>query len=400
MKRLFLLCAASFAALSLSAQTAGEEVVKVGAYTFTKVVDNPTTSVKNQASSGTCWAYSGIAAIESDIIKHKGEQFKNLDLSELYVARNSYYDRFVKYVRMHGKINFSEGGSFADVIESIDRYGLVPQDVYQGLNYGYDVNVFGELWAVLKGYADAVILNKNKKLTTAWRQGFEAILDTYFGEIPESFTYNGQTFTPKSFAEYLGVRKDDYLSICSFTHVPYGEMHIIEVPDNWVYGESLNIPLDEFVAIHDTALLSGYTSAWASDVSEKGFSHKNGLCVFIADKAADIPGDEQAKWEQVNKNKAAGKPVVEIEREVNAENRQSWYDNYETTDDHGMQITGIYTDQDGKRFYRVKNSWRDDSNKYGGFFYASQVFFKAKTLSYMIHKKSLPKKFLKKYGVE
>ncbi len=401
MKRLFLACVALLATSSLFAQsTTTEDVVKVGPYTFTKVIDNPTTTVKNQASSGTCWAYSAIATIESDIIKHKGEQFKNIDLSELYVARNSYYDRFVKYVRMHGKINFSEGGSFADVVESMERYGVVPQEVYQGLNYGYDKNVFGEIWAVLKGYADAVIANKNGKLTTAWRDGFNAILDTYFGKLPETFMYNGVEYTPKSFAKYLGFSKHDYISLCSFTHVPFGENHIIEVPDNWIYGVSVNVTLDDLVAINEEVLNNGYTVAWASDVSEKGFSHKTGLCLLVADNAKQIPGDEQAKWEKVNKDRKEGAPAIEVEREVTPQLRQDWYDNYETTDDHGMQLTGIYKDQDGKIFYRVKNSWDTKSNPYGGFFYTSQTFFKGKTLNIMIHKNSLSKKTLKKLGVK
>ncbi len=400
MKKLLLMACAAIIATSSFAQNGGKDVEKVGAYTFTKVIDNPTTSVKNQASSGTCWSYSAIAAIESDVIKHKGSAFKNLDLSELWVARNSYYDRFVKYVRMHGKINFSEGGSFEDVVDAIDRYGIVPQKVYEGLEYGYDVNVFGEIWEVLKAYADAIIKNKNKKLTTVWREGFNAILDTYFGEMPKTFTYNGKEYTPQSFAKYLGITKDDYVSFCSFTHVPYGEMHVIEVPDNWIYGASMNLPLDEFVALHDEAIKNGYTSSWGADVSEKGFSHKTGLCLLVADNVKDIPGDEQAKWESIQKERKSGNTKsIEVERTVTPELRQAWYDNYETTDDHGMQITGIYTDQEGNTFYRVKNSW-NTSNPLGGFFFASQTYFKGKTLNFMIHKNSLSKKTLRKYNLD
>lgn len=395
-KFLFSALAFAMAVTTLSAQ----EAVKVGAYEFTKVVENQATSVKNQASSGTCWAYSGIATIESDIIKEKGQQFKDLDLSEIYVARHAYSDKFVKYVRMHGDLNFAEGGSFEDVVEMINKYGIVPQEVYEGLEYGYDKNVFGEIWEVFKGYADGIIANKNKKLTTKWREGFEALLDTYFGAVPETFMYEGVEYTPKSFAQYLGFKRDNYISFCSFTHVPYGEMHIIEVPDNWIYGQSLNVTLDDFVAIHDEVLMNGYTSAWGSDVSEKGFAHGAGLCTLPANSIDEIPGDERAKWEAVHADGKKATGGVAIEKEVTVENRQAWYDNYETTDDHGMQIVGIYKDQDGKIFYKVKNSWAESSNKFGGYFYVSQTFFKAKTLNFLVHKNSLSKKTKKKFNIE
>lgn len=241
-----------FSAIALviaSSPIFAQDEVKVGVYNLKKVVDNKATSVKNQASSGTCWAYGALANIESDIIKIKGDQFVNLDLSELYIARNAYFDEFVKYVRLHGNLNFTEGGFFEDVTDAIDRYGLVPQEVYQGLNYGYDINVFGEVWAALEGYANAIIKNKNKKLSTAWKDGFNAILDAYFGVCPEKFMYEGKEYTPKSFADYLGFKKSDYIAFCSFAHVPYGEMHIIEVPDNTKNGAAMNVSLADFAAI-------------------------------------------------------------------------------------------------------------------------------------------------------
>lgn len=388
----------AFALAMLSISAFAQEEVKVGPFNLKKVVENKTTSVKDQASSGTCWAYSAIGLIESDIIKHKGNKFSNLDLSELYVARNSYYDRFVKYVRMHGSMNFAEGGSFEDVIDAIDRYGIVPQEAYEGLNYGFDKNAFGEIWEALKGYADAIIKNKNKRLSTAWRAGFDGILDAYFGVRPEKFMYEGKEYTPKSFAEYLGFKASDYISLCSFTHVPYGEMHIIEVPDNWINGQSMNVSLEDFAAIQEEVLMNGYTSAWGSDVSEPGFKHREGICTLPATKKEDVPGNEMAKWEKANADAKSTEPAVEIE--VNAQKRQEWYDNYQTTDDHGMQICGIYKDQDGKIFYKVKNSWDDKSNKFGGYFYTSKTFFMGKTLNYMVHKNALSNKTKKKYNIK
>ncbi|MEG0499616.1 MAG: C1 family peptidase [Rikenellaceae bacterium] len=375
-----------------------QDQVKVGAYDLKKVVDNKTTSVKNQASSGTCWAYGTIAMIESDIIKMKGDQFADLDLSELYVARNSYYDRFVKYVRLHGNINFAEGGSFMDVTDAIDRYGIVPQEVYQGLNYGYDMNVFGEVWEALQGYAQAIIKNKNSRLSTAWQAGFNAILDAYFGVCPKTFMYKGKEYTPKSFADYLGFKKSDYITFCSVTHVPYGSKHIMELPDNWIWGESVNVPMKELSVIQEEVLRNGYTTGWDADVSTSGFSHGEGLCVFTATKAEDVPGNEMDKWQKMQKD---GKTeYTAVEREVTTEKRQLWYDNYLTEDDHCMQISGIYKDQNGGTFYKVKNSWAADSNEFGGFFYTSKAYFDAKTLYIMLNKNSLSDSTKKKYGIE
>lgn len=392
----FMFSAIALAMVSVSLYAQDE--VKVGSYNFKKVIENKTTSVKDQASSGTCWAYSALAAIESDIIKEKGDKFANIDLSELYVARNSYYDRFIKYVRLHGSMNFAEGGSFEDVIDAIDRYGIVPQTAYQGLNYGFDKNAFGEVWVALKGYADAIILNKNKKLSTAWRAGFEGILDAYFGVRPEKFTYEGKEYTPKTFAEYLGVKKSNYISFCSFTHVPYGEMHIIEVPDNWNNGASMNVPLNDFVAIHEDVLMNGYTAAWGSDVSEEGFKHAQGLCTLVATSAAQVPGNEMAKWEKMKSGDKSA--TTNVEMEVTPEKRQEWYDNYETQDDHGMQTCGVYKDQDGKIFYKVKNSWTAESNKFGGYFFVSKTYFSGKTLNFMVNKNSLSNKVKKQYGIK
>ena len=389
-------------ALAIVSTSLFAQDLKVGNYNFTKVIDNKTTSVKDQNSSGTCWAYGGIAAIESDIIKIKGDKFKNLDLSEMWVARNSYYDRFVKHVRMHGKNNFSEGGSFADVVDALETHGVVPQEAYMGLNYGYEAPVFGEIWAVLEGYAKGVIANKSKKLTTAWKTGLNAILDAYFGVRPEKFMYEGKEYTPKTFAEYVGFKKSDYISFCSVSHVPYGEIHILEVPDNWILGESINVPFEDFAAIQDEVLLNGYTSAWTSDVSESGFRHHAGLCFLKATNAKQVAGNEMAKWDaNASKKKGEGenKGTV-IEQTVTAENRQLGYDNYKTTDDHCMQISGMYKDQDGKIFYKVKNSWAADSNDFGGFFYASKPYFNAKTINIMVHKNSLSKNTKNKFDIK
>lgn len=395
MKKLIL----STIALTMSATLLfAQDEVKVGTYNLKKVVDNKTTSVKNQASSGTCWAYGGLATIESDVIKLKGDKFVNLDLSELYVARHAYYDKFIKYVRLHGNLSFTEGGFFEDVTDVIETYGIVPQDVYQGLNYGFDKNAFGEFWEALQGYADAIIKNKNERLSTAWKTGFNAILDAYLGVCPEKFMYEGKEYTPKSFAEYLGYKKSDYIAFCSFTHIPYGTMHSIEVPDNTKNGAAMNVPLADLSEIQDEALMNGFTSIWGSDVSENGFGHGTGLTILPATQKEDVPGNEMAKWEKMKSDKKSTELPVEID--VTAEKRQLWYDNYKTQDDHGMQICGLYRDQNNNTFYKVKNSWADDSNKFGGYFYASKNYFNGKTIFIVVNKKSLSEQTKKKYNIQ
>ncbi|MDR0427849.1 MAG: aminopeptidase, partial [Dysgonamonadaceae bacterium] len=244
---------------------------KTDGFEFTVVKENPITSIKNQSGSGTCWAFSGVAMIESELIRMgKGEY----DLSEMFVVRKNYEDKAKKYVRMHGTINFAPGGSFADVIDCIKYYGIVPNAEMTGLNYGEPLHKHGEMDGVLKSYVEAIIKNPNKKISTAWFAGYNGILDAYLGKNPQSFTYNGVSYSPQSFAQSLGINPDDYISITSFTHHPFYSAFPIEFPDNWRWAYAHNLPLEEMMEVIEHALNGGYTVAWASDVSEIGFNRK------------------------------------------------------------------------------------------------------------------------------
>ncbi|MDD2413107.1 MAG: C1 family peptidase [Bacteroidales bacterium] len=367
--------------------------------TFTRTVDLKATPVKDQYRAGTCWSYAGLALLESELIKtNRGE----IDLSELYIVRMTYEEKAIKYVRMHGETNFGGGGAFHDVTNMIKKYGIVPEEIYTGLNYGTDNHVHGELDEVLKAYLDAIIKNKNRSLTTAWLPGFRAILDAYLGPVPEKFNYKGKEYTPQSYAKSLGLNMDDYICISSYTHHPFYAPFIIEIPDNWAWEVVYNLPLNEMMQVIDYSLNNGYTIGWASDVSEKGFSFSNGVAIIPETNIKAMDGLERAKWEKLS-TKDLQKELFSFSKQVpemiiTQENRQLAFDNYETTDDHGMQITGIAKDQFGTKYYLVKNSW-NTNNPYDGYFHASETFVKYKTMSIMVNKKALPKEILKKLNL-
>lgn len=397
------------AAFALLAPTAGATYMEAPAeadpevivpdstgFKFTDVKVMPTTSVKDQNKSGTCWSFSGISALEEDLLRRGGPE---LDLSEMFVVRQSYIDKAKKYVRMGGTLNFAQGGSFADVLAVTKEYGAIPEEVYSGLNYGEEKHSHYEMFDVLDGYIKGVLKNSNKKLSTAWLPGFEAILDAYFGKVPEKFTYNGKEYTPKTFAKEMGLNPEEFVSITSFTHHPFYEPFAVEVADNWRWETSLNVPLDEFKRIADEALEKGYTIAWAADVSEPAFKWRYGYALLPEEKKVeDMDNAEVARWTQLSdsdRKKASYDikgPVKE--RTITQESRQKAFDNFETTDDHGMTIIGYATDQEGNRYYKVKNSW-DTNQLYNGFFYCSEPYFQEKTISYVVNKNALPKEYQK-----
>lgn len=379
---------------------AQDETEEKNAYEFTIITEVPATPVKNQYRSGTCWSFSSLGFVESELIRTgKGEY----DLSEMFVVKHTYEAKAQKYVRFHGEIGFSGGGAFHDALYVIKEYGMVPEEAYDGKVIGEDNHIHGELDAVTKAYVDAVLKNKNKKLTPVWFKGFQGIMDAYLGECPETFTYKDKEYTPKSFAAELGLNLEDYIEIGSYTHHPFYEQFILEVPDNWMLDEVYNIPMDEMMEVIDNALENGYTIGWGSDVSEKGFSWKNGIAVVPDEELADLSGTEKEKWEKLtDKEKkeaiySFNEPVKE--KTITQEMRQLEFDNYSTTDDHGMQITGIAEDQDGNRFYKVKNSWGTVGHIYDGYFFASRAFVQLKTIDLIVHKDAIPKNILKKMGL-
>ena len=389
---------AALAVFSAAAQRPAAPV-KPADYQFTTVKENPVTPVKNQYRSGTCWCFSALSFLESEAIKAKGIKDPALypDFSEMFVVRKAYADRARKFVRLDGKLNFAAGSDFGDVLDVARTYGLVDQQAYSGLQYGYDLPVQGELDAVLKGYVEAVVKNPNRKLTSVWPKGLEGILDAYMGPVPETFSVNGATYTPESYRDAQGLKLDEYIGFTSFTHHPFYTSFAIEVEDNWRWTPSWNVPLDEFMAIIDNAVNNGYTVAWGGDVSEAGFT-RNGLAILVDTEVKATSGSDQERWVGKADEKPAEKAAVK-EIAVNQENRQQWFDEKTSTDDHGMHLYGIAKDQNGVKYYLIKNSW-GESGEYKGIWYMSEQFAKGKTLNIVVNKKAVPKEILKKLGLK
>ena len=366
-------------------------------YEFTTIKENPVTSVKNQYKSGTCWCYSALSFIESEILREKGD---SVDLSEMFVVGKSYRDRAVKYVRLDGHLNFGAGSSFGDVLHVIEDYGIVPQEAMPGMNYGTEMPEQAELDAALKGYVSAIATNPNRKLTTAWLNGFDGIVEAYLGEYPETFKVGHKKFTPQEYRDHLGIDVKDYVNLSSFSHHPFYSQFIIEVPDNWRWDTAYNLPIDELMAVMFNAIENGYTFAWGSDVSEKGFT-RSGVAVMPVEEKKKAAGSDQERWVGKSTEEKTEETKPELPEEIFAtqEMRQEGYDRKTTTDDHGMHVYGLAKDQNGNKYFMVKNSW-GDAGKYNGIWYASDAFVRYKTLNIVVHKDALPNDIKKKLGIK
>lgn len=355
-------------------------------FQWSPVVDVERMAVENQGASGTCWSYSSNSFLESEMARMGKEP---ADLSEMYVVRATYEEKADRYVRMHGNLTFGQGGALPDVIDLYDKYGIVPESAYKGLNYGTDYNQHGEMEAILKAILDAVVANKNNQLSPVWKKAYTAVLDAYLGDGPKEFEYKGKTYTPQTFAhDVVGINASDYVAITSWTNYDMYKPCVLMVPDNWIYGQYYNVEMEDMIKIIDNALKKGYSVAWATDVSEKYFSWKNGL--------AYVPEKEYSKMTQEEREAMFKGPKPEMA--ITTELRQQGFDNYTTTDDHGMHIVGISKDQDGKEWYLVKNSW-GTGNDYNGYLYVSKNFVRYKTLSLLLHKDALSTDIRKKLSL-
>jgi aminopeptidase C len=403
MKKILLSAIMGAFALSSMAQDAPVANDSIEGFQFTTVDSIAITPVKNQNRSGTCWSYSTIGFLESELIRMgKGEW----DLSEMFVVHHTMLDRAEYVVRMYGTAQFAPGGSAYDVIYCLKNYGLVPQEVMPGIKYGSTpadtLPVHTELDAVAGGVVDAVVNSGLKKLTPVWKQALTAVYDTYLGACPETFTYKGKKYTPKSFAEMLGLNADDYVSITSYTHHPYYTTFALEVPDNWRMDQMYNVPMEEMMAIIDNALAKGYTLAWGADVSEICFTRTGLGVVPNEEEAVDLTGSDMARWLGLSatdkREELTKKPLPE--KTITQEMRQAAYDSWENTDDHGMQIFGTAKDQNGKRYYMVKNSWGTQKSEYKGIWYVSEAYMQYKTNDVLVHKDAIPTAIRKKLGIK
>ncbi len=402
MKELMIIAALAVS-LSAMAQSDTTQVKKdsVEGWQFTTVDSVPITRVKDQHRSGTCWAFSTLGFLESEVLRIKG---KEVELSPMFVVSKTLIDRATYCVRLYNEPRFAEGGSAYDVIYCMQHYGLVPKSAMPGIRYGWTeadtLPVFSELTAVASGYLSG--LKKQKKLSPVWRDGLQAIYDVYLGKCPTEFEYEGKQYTPESFVKSLGLNAEDYVSITSYTHHPFYERFALEVPDNWRMDQMYNVPMEDMMRIIDNAIANGYTLAWGADVSEIGFTRKGIGVVPDADHGADLTGSDMQKWVGMSKDKQkeelTKKPLPE--KTITQQMRQDAFDNWENTDDHGMQIFGTAKDQNGKRYYMVKNSWGTVKSDYKGIWYISEAFMQYKTNDVLVHKNAIPKDIRKKLKIE
>ena len=365
---------------------------------FTIVKEIPITSVKNQARSGTCWNYSTLSFFEAEILKKSG---KTYDLCEMFVCNKNYMDRAIVKVRMHGDAQFSQGGSAYDVLYVLKTYGICPEEAMPlpGTMYGDTLNNFNEFFAVMEPYVDAVAKSTAKTITTTWQGGLQGILDSYLGRCPETFTYEGKTYDPKSFAASLGLNWNDYVSITSYTHHPFYEEFPVEVQDNWRQPGSWNLPIDEMARVIDNAIMNGYTVAWGGDVSETGFTRDGLAILYDENPEQGLEGSDMARWLGLTaaqrRSEVMAKGFEAPEMTPTQEQRQKEYDNWELTDDHGMLIYGIARDQNGRKWYMVKNSW-GETGEYKGTWYMTENFIVAKCMDFLVNKNAIPKDIAKK----
>ena len=371
---------------------------------FTTVIANPVTPIKNQNNSGTCWSYSALAFLESEVIK-KDPKKKDIDLCESFLVSKTYTDRADRNVRTHGDASFSQGGSFYDAIFCMDRYGLIPEGLmpYPNTLYGDSLFNFTAFFPPMEAYIHAISKSDAKKINPIWKKNVQSMLDGYFGECPTEFTYKGVKYTPKSFVkDYLKLDPNDYVSLTSYTHHPFYSSFILEIQDNWRWASSYNLPLDEFMRVMDEAVKNGWTFAWGADVSEEGFSRRTGKnrCVATVPdtKATAGVGSDQSRWTGEKAGAKISQADAAGEKVITQEMRQEGYDNWTTTDDHGMQIYGIAKDQNGKEYFMMKNSW-GDYGPYKGFWYVSKPYVAYKTMNIVINKNAIPADIRKKLGI-
>ena len=347
-------------------------------YQFTETVNVKHTPVDNQGSSGTCWCFAGVGFVEAEILRMYGKAF---NLSEMFLVRNAWSEKVAKFVRMHGNNTLSQGGEVCDVLYMINKYGMMPEADYSGKVIGEDRHMHSEMNEVINGVARAVIKNGNKKISPAYPKAVNGVLDAYLGEVPEDFTVDGKKYTPKSFAEAYPINPDNYIEICSFTTEENYKPCMVEIPDNWIWTPAYNMPLDKLMEAVDYALENGYTLGWAQDVSNPGFSRKEGVGIVPED-----PKDENL-WKE-----------IVTEKKVTDEDHQKAYDNWDAGDDHSMLVVGIAKDQNGNKYYKIKNSW-GEAGPHDGYWYCSEQYLRQYTIFFTLHKDALSKAMRKDLGL-
>jgi bleomycin hydrolase len=368
--------------LAITAQLNGQKEKKyeaVGEYRFSPVKEVPHTPVRDQHRSGTCWAYAGISFIEAEVLRLGGPE---VHLSDMFAVRDAWEQKARNFIRMHGKYNFSSGGEPHQVMKTLASRGMVTNAAYPGATFGDGKPVHGEMDNVLSAFVKAVQENKNRELSPVWQTAYSGILDAYLGAVPETFDYEGNSYSPTDFTnDVLKINPNEYVEVTSYLHLPYYQNSILQIPDNWDFELYYNVMMEDLIGMLEMALNNGYSAAWTADVSNKGFNHKKGLAI--------VP---EKDWEFMTSGEKDSAFIVPVkQRDITPEMRQETFDNYKTTDDHIMHIVGMATDQDGETWYKVKNSWGAESNDFGGYFWASQSYVLLNTIALYVSKDVIPR---------
>lgn len=363
-------------------------------YKFKTIVSQKVTPVKNQASTGTCWCFATTSFFEAELLRMgKGEY----DLSEMFIVRQKYMNQLADNFLRRGRGNISEGSITSSWITAFNQVGIVPEEVYTGINYNSDRHNHSELTDYIEAIGDMAV--KRRSESEQYKQLVNSLFDIYLGKLPEKFTYKGKEYTPHSFFESTGLNPNDYISLTSYTHHPFYEPFVLEIQDNWRWGQSYNLPIDEFMQVFDNAINNGYPIAWGSDVSEQGFTRDGVAVMPDTEKVQELSGSDMAHWLKMKPEEKKLNTKPQPQKWCTQEERQEAYDNWETTDDHGMLIYGIAKDQEGNDYYMVKNSW-GKAGKYDGLWYASKAFVRYKTMNIVVNKNALPKEIAKKLGIK
>lgn len=398
MKRLFFFLVVL--SLLLSINSFSQEKTDDNAYNFKIIKELEYTPVKDQYRSGTCWSFATVSFLESELIRLG---YGSYDISEMFFVNHAYKEKADRYIRFHGAANFGPGGQAHDVINIMSEYGIATQQEYPGLGSGESKHDHGELDAVLEAYLKAVVNNKGGKISKVWPEAFKSIVDSYIGVTPIKKDSRINKVDKSDFSATLGLNPDDYIELTSYTHHPFYSAFELEIPDNWSAAPYYNLPINELIEVIFYSLQNGYSVCWDGDVSDKGFSHANGLAIIPELQPISSENTEMSKWEKMT-DKERNELVynfkeIRTEKFITQEMRQDAFNNYQSTDDHLMHMVGVVQDQTGKKYIKVKNSWSNNSNSFGGLLNMSEAYVRLNTIAIMVHKDAVPKNILRKLGL-
>jgi bleomycin hydrolase len=391
-----LICAFTFAIIPAFCKAGGGQN-NDDSFQFTYLVKIPTTSVKDQSSTGTCWSYATTSFIETELIRMGKD---SLDLSEMFFVRYAYAAKAESYIRYQGNANFSEGGQAHDVMNILRKQGMVPEKEYTGLTEGPQSTRYFEMISVMKAILDKALEYKNTNFSGKAYEVVESVLDIYLDKVPEKFSYNKKEFTPVTFVKFSGFEPDDYVELTSYQAYPYYQLVDLQIPDNWSHGLYYNLPIDDLLLVINSAFEKGYSVNWDGDVGDAGFSHSDGIAIVPEDDPEKMSTENRASYTAMNEEARKkylyryDKPIQE--KKITADLREQEFEKFITTDDHLMHLVGLAKDQNGTVYYLTKNSWGTDINEMGGNLLMSEAYVRLKTISIMVHKSIIPQAIVKK----